>query len=70
MVAGLAIGTAVSWPLSTVLQVQTFLFEAEPTNLAVYALAVGTLATAGLLASAVPAFRAATIDPLVVLRHD
>ena len=70
MVAGLAIGTAVSWPLSAILQVQTFLFQVEPTNLAVYALAVATLAAAGLLASAVPAFRAASIDPLVALRHD
>ena len=36
----------------------------------VYGLALGTLAAAGLLASAVPAFRAASIDPLVALRHE
>ena len=68
-VAGLAIGAAVAWPLSAALEVQTFLFQVEPTNLAVYGLAVATLA-ASLLASAVPAFRAASIDPLVALRHE
>ena len=70
MAAGLAIGAGVAWPLSSFLQVQTFLFQVEPTNLAVYGLALGTLAAAGLLASAVPAFRAASIDPLVALRHE
>ena len=70
MAAGLAIGAGVAWPLSSLLQVQTFLFQVEPTNLAVYGLALGTLAAAGLLASAVPAFRAASIDPLVALRHE
>jgi putative ABC transport system permease protein len=69
-VAGLGIGTAVAWPLGMLLEVQTFLFQVGPTNLAVYALALGTLAAAGLLASAVPAFRAASIDPLVALRHE
>jgi len=67
---GEAIGAGVAWPLSSLLQVQTFLFQVEPTNLAVYGLALGTLAAAGLLASAVPAFRAANIDPLVALRHE
>ncbi len=70
MAAGLAIGAGAAWPLSSLLQVQTFLFQVEPTNLAVYGLALGTLAAAGLLASAVPAFRAASIDPLVALRHE
>jgi ABC-type antimicrobial peptide transport system permease subunit len=67
---GLAIGTAVAWPLSSVLQLQTFLFQVEPTSIGVYGLAVGTLAASALLASAIPAFRAASIDPLVALRRE
>ena len=38
---GLAIGTAVAWPLSSFLQLQTFLFQVEPTSVGVYGLAVG-----------------------------
>ena len=67
---GLAIGTAVAWPLSSVLQLQTFLFQVEPTSIGIYGLAVGTLAASALLASAIPAFRAASIDPLVALRRE
>jgi putative ABC transport system permease protein len=70
MFSGLIIGAGAAWPLSTLLQVQTFLFQVEPTSPAVYALAIGTLSAAGLLASAVPALRAASIDPLVALRHE
>jgi putative ABC transport system permease protein len=68
--AGLGLGAAVAWPLSALLQVQTFLFQTESTSGGVYLLAVATLGAAGLLASAVPARRAATVDPLVALRHE
>ena len=68
--AGLAIGTAVALPLSTALQVKSFLFQVEPTDKLIYGVALATLALAGLLASAVPARRAASIDPLTALRHD
>jgi len=70
MVTGLAVGVIVAWPLSAALKVQTFLFQVEPTNPGVYALALGTLAAAGLLASAIPALRAASIDPLSALRRE
>ncbi len=32
---GLAIGTAVAWPLSSLLQLQTFLYQIEPTSVAI-----------------------------------
>jgi predicted permease len=66
--SGLAIGGAAAWYLSA--GVRTFLFEIEPNDPRVFAAAVAVLAVAGLAASAVPARRASTVDPLVALRHD
>jgi putative ABC transport system permease protein len=68
MALGLTIGGAVAWLLSA--RVATFLFEIRPTDVTVFVAALGTLAFAGLMASAVPARRAATVDPLVALRHE
>jgi putative ABC transport system permease protein len=70
LAAGLAIGAAVAWPLSTLFEVKTFLFQTEPTSAVVYAAAMATLAATGLAASGIPAARAATIDPLVALRQE
>jgi ABC-type antimicrobial peptide transport system permease subunit len=68
MVAGLAIGGVAAWFLSA--GVRTFLFQVEPNDTRVFVAAVVTLAAAGLVASAVPARRAASVDPLVALRHE
>jgi putative ABC transport system permease protein len=65
---GLVIGGVVAWYASAV--VRTFLFETEPNDVRILAAALATLAAAGLLASAIPARRAASVDPLVALRHD
>jgi predicted permease len=70
MAAGLILGTLASWPLTTLLDVQSFLFQVQSTSPAVYALVSAVLAATGVLASAVPAFRAASIDPLVALRRE
>jgi putative ABC transport system permease protein len=67
---GLALGTLLAWPLSTYFQVSTFLFQVEPTDIVTYAVALSILAVAGLAASAIPAHRAATVDPLAALRHE
>ena len=69
-VAGLALGTLLAWPLSRYFEVKSFLFQVEPTDVVTYAVALAVLAIAGLVASAVPAHRAASIDPLVALRHE
>jgi putative ABC transport system permease protein len=69
-IAGLVLGTLIAWPLSTYFQVKSFLFQVEPTDMAIYVVALVVLAAAGLLASAVPAHRAASIDPLAALRHE
>ena len=66
--AGLAIGAAAAWFASSV--VRAFLFETEPNDVRVLAGAVVVLAAAGLLASAIPARRAASVDPLVALRQE
>jgi hypothetical protein len=46
------------------------LFRVDPWDPAVFGLTVGVLCAAGLAASLVPALRAASVDPLVALRHD
>ena len=68
LAVGLVIGSATAWYLST--GVKTFLYEIEPTDLRVFMAAVVTLAAAGLIASAIPARRAASVDPLVALRQE
>ena len=68
MLAGLAVGGLIAWFASA--GVKAFLFETEPNDVRVLIGALATLAFAGLLASAIPARRAASVDPLVALRHE
>ena len=68
MLIGLAIGGAGAWSLRTL--VQSFLFGVQPTDPSIFLGALAALAAAGLLASAVPARRAASVDPLVALRAE
>jgi ABC-type antimicrobial peptide transport system permease subunit len=68
MVAGLMIGSFASWLLSV--RVQSFLFQIQANDLTVLIAALATLGCTGLVASAVPARRAARVDPLVALRHE
>jgi ABC-type antimicrobial peptide transport system permease subunit len=68
LVAGLAIGGVGAWYLGA--GVRAFLFGVQPDDLGVFVAALGVLALAGLLASALPARRAAGVDPLVALRHE
>jgi putative ABC transport system permease protein len=64
--AGLAIGAVGAWYLSA--GVKAFLFEVQPNDAGIFAAALAVLASAGLLASALPARRAAAVDPIVALR--
>jgi putative ABC transport system permease protein len=68
MAAGLLIGGLGAWYLSAGLK--SFLFEVQPDDLGIFAAALAVLACAGLLASALPARRAATVDPLIALRSE
>jgi putative ABC transport system permease protein len=68
MALGLVIGGIGAWSLSAT--VKTFLFNVQPNDPGIFAGALAVLAAAGLLASALPARRAATVDPLVALRSE
>jgi len=68
MLLGLAIGGAGAWYLTA--GVKSFLFEVQPNDVGIFAAALGILACAGLMASALPARRAATVDPVVALRTE
>jgi ABC-type antimicrobial peptide transport system permease subunit len=64
--AGLVIGVAAAWYLSAA--VQSFLFRIEPTDPRSFAAAIAALGLAAIVATVVPARRAATVDPLTSLR--
>jgi len=65
---GLVIGGVAAWYLSWT--AQSFLFRMDVTDPRAFAGALGVLAAAGLLASAIPARRAASVDPIVALRAE
>ena len=67
-VAGLVAGLVGAVGMSRVLE--SLLFGVATTDPLAYAAGVGVLATVALAACAVPARRAARVDPLVALRHD
>jgi putative ABC transport system permease protein len=65
---GLVIGSAAAWSLRGT--AKAFLFKIEVTDPRVYATALGVLVAAALIASLIPARRAASVDPLVALRAE
>jgi ABC-type antimicrobial peptide transport system permease subunit len=65
---GLVVGGAGAWYVSST--AQTFLFRMDTTDWRVFATAIGVLTAAALLASAIPARRAAGVNPIVALRSE
>jgi putative ABC transport system permease protein len=49
---------------------KTFLFGVEPFDPVTFAMVAAALATAAVLASLIPAHRAARVDPMVALRSE
>ena len=66
--AGLAIGATASWLLAK--QAEPFLFRMQISDPRVFVSALGVLVAAALMASVVPARRAAGVDPIVALRNE
>ena len=66
--AGLAIGGVAAWYLSAA--AKSFLFQLEANDPRAFLAAVAVLAVAALVASVVPARRAAGVDPMVALRAE
>ena len=66
--SGLVIGGVAAWYLSAASK--AFLFRLEPTDPRAFAAAVASLLVAALVASAIPARRAASVDPMVALRSE
>jgi putative ABC transport system permease protein len=64
----LIIGAVAAFAVSAT--VRTFLFDVQPTDPWIFTAALATLTLAALAATAVPAHRAAAVDPLVALRHE
>lgn len=65
---GLAIGAAGAWFFSRT--AESFLFEIEPTDVRVFTAAFVVLGASALVSGAIPARRAARVDPLTVLRQE
>lgn len=66
--AGIAIGAAAAWSLAPLSR--DLLYGVEPRNPAIVGGAAVVLAIAAVLASALPALRAARVDPSLALRND
>jgi ABC-type antimicrobial peptide transport system permease subunit len=65
---GLALGSAGAWYASSV--AAAFLFELDARDPRAFGASLAVLAAAALLATAVPARRAAAVDPMVALRAE
>ena len=64
---GIALGVAPAWGLGTLMT--ALLYRVTPADPLVFGLTLTLLTIVGFAASAVPALRAASIDPLHALRH-
>jgi len=67
-VAGIAAGVAAALGLTRMME--SLLYEVKPDDPWTFAVVAGTLGVTALLASWVPALRAALVDPLRALRYE
>ncbi|MBC8089417.1 MAG: ABC transporter permease [Phycisphaerae bacterium] len=68
LVIGLVIGVAGAF--ATTRFVKSFLYGVAPNDLATFVLSIATLTAVALLAGAIPAWRAARLEPMFALRED
>lgn len=64
---GVVLGTLFSVPAARLLK--ALLYQVSPSDLGILLVAIVVLAGAGILAAAIPAWRAARTDPMTALRH-
>jgi putative ABC transport system permease protein len=64
--AGVGIGAVLAWSVTRTMD--TLLYDVGPTDPLTFALVVGLLAGVSAVACAIPAMRAARVDPMLVLR--
>lgn len=67
MVSGLVVGLGLAWLLAG--SIESFLFQVEARDVTVYVATSAALFLVGIAAAAVPARRAARVDPLIALRQ-
>jgi putative ABC transport system permease protein len=65
---GVVLGAVVAWTFTGA--VQSFLFGLQPNDVWAFAIAAVTLLAAALIASAIPARRASSVDPTIALRAE
>lgn len=65
---GIAAGAGVAWLVSV--QVESLLFAVSPRDVVAFLAAITLLSVAAALACYLPARRAASVDPILALRHD
>jgi putative ABC transport system permease protein len=63
---GVGIGAVLAWSVTRAMD--TLLYNVGPTDPLTFALVVGLLAGVSAVACAIPAMRAARVDPMLVLR--
>jgi ABC-type antimicrobial peptide transport system permease subunit len=68
VLAGLVIGGVAAWSLSGA--AKTFLFRMDVNDPRAFIAAIAALVAAAIVASVVPARRAASVDPIVALRSE
>ena len=70
LLAALALAISVPAALSMSQLVKSFLFETQPNDPVILALACVVLVSSAILGGYAPARRASRVDPLVALRHE
>jgi putative ABC transport system permease protein len=67
-IAGILVGVASAWGLTRLMA--SLLYDVKPDDLATFGMVTLSLVAAGLLACWIPARKAASIDPVIALRHE